>query len=125
MATSVMKKAFAAMSTITLANANLTIYCYVNDAPIDKRFGGLTTYQKCNQNKCTCSVFELLCLDRDVRKKAVVLKSVSASEARDCKTCLCNDDLKEWAKSANLQGYQEALPLTPRLPMPEYEVFIK
>jgi len=97
MATSIMKQALIAMSAVSLANANLTVYCYVNNAPIDKRFGGLTTYQKCNQNKCTCSVFELLCLDRDVRKKAVVLKSMSATEARNCKTCLCNNDLKKWA----------------------------
>ena len=125
MATLRIKQAIIAIASMAYANANLTIYCYVNKTPSDQRHGGLTTYQKCSQNKCTCFLYEHLCLERDVRKKAVVLKSMSISEAKKCNSCICNEDEKSWALSQFLPGYNSALPNTPRIPLPQYEKYIE
>ena len=125
MATLRLKQALITLTSLAYVNANLTVYCYVNDAPVDKRHGGLTTYQKCSQNKCTCFIYEHLCLERDVRIQAVVLKSMSVSESKQCRSCICNADPESWALSAFLPGYSEPLPNTPRLPMPDYEDMIK
>ena len=103
---------------IGFSNANLTVHC-VRDSNQEVIIGGLTEYSTCLE--CTCSVFELQCVEQYLKTNLNTLRSRSYTESQECKNCVCNSDSAAWAYNLNEKN-EQMYPMTPKIPVPRPNV---
>jgi len=107
---------------VSVASADLAVFCINNKDNALTRSGGFTEYSQCTGNICTCYAYELLCLRRRSSDK-FSLESVSYSFAQSCpiSECLCNlAGLGAWQTSKRINnGVPLPDPIRVELPAPE------
>ena len=108
--TSVAASLLFTVSTLPiLVQGDMAVYCSLNSNPAE--FSGYRSfdfYQQCGA-ACTCSAFELMCLQRQTNAAGYyfTLESHNHEYAEECKEkreCICNTNKELWVANPDVIG---------------------